>query len=319
MNISFVLMIILFITVSLAIFMVSQLWGLALPRLEQLAESVKTNGKNAAGPQLLRDTRLSRWTSIDRLLGRFSTSRRLQLLLSQAGLPWMVDQLAATCTAVGVSVLVTALIVSVPWQLAGIGGGIGLVIPVIYVFKKRKSRRSLFDQQLPDFLDAIAHAMQAGHSFSGAISLISKEAPDPVGNEFRLVFEEINFGRPVQEGLQALSYRLDSDDVQYFVMAVKIHTQTGGNLAALLLNLSALIRDRQRLRKAGQVLSAEGRLSGWILGSLPFLTAALIYTLNPEFLSILWRDPAGILVLKVTAVMMVVGILWMWRLIHFRI
>lgn len=319
MEFPIILMGLLFITAAAIIFVTAELWLIFAPVLSGFVRAMASEGKTNGLPRLMRDTRLSQLPPLHTFLNRFRVARKLQLLIAQAGLDWMVDRVLGAMLLIGLSIGTIALSFNVPVMVSGIFGAIGAASPFGLILRKRHSRRIRFDEQLPDYLDSVGHAMQAGHSFSSALALTSKEAPDPVGVEFRLVFEEINFGRPIQDGLESLAHRVHSPDVQYFVMAVQIHSQTGGNLAALLFNLSTLIRDRQRLRKVGQVLSAEGRLSGWILGGLPFLTAVFIWLVNPDFLAILWRDPTGIMLLKVNAVLMTIGMVWMWKLVHFRI
>jgi tight adherence protein B len=192
-------------------------------------------------------------------------------------------------------------------------------IPIAYLLIKKSRRLRQIEEQLPDALDALARAMQAGNSFVSALEVVSRDAAPPISRELRLVAEEVNFGRSVREGLAALASRVDSVDIRYFILAVSIHSQAGGNLSGLLLKLSNLIRQRLKLRRMSQVLTAEGRLSGWILTLLPFVAAAVIFTVNPVFMSALWTNPEGILFLQINGILMAIGILWMRRIVHVRI
>jgi tight adherence protein B len=312
---------ILFIAVSVAVIAASQIWTSDRFGRQPLkpSDSVAAQEKMARHPQLLRDLRLSERPRIDAWLQQLPIAGRLQLLLTQAGVSYRADQFLMLMLLVGILVAAALALVSPPIWLLGLGGIGGAALPVAVAVYRRQQRSYLLDQQLPDFLDSIARAMQAGNSFSGALAVVSKEAAEPIGSEFRRVFEEINFGRSVKEGLQSLSIRNTSDDVRYFVIAVLIHLQTGGSLTSLLLNLSTLIRDRQRLRKLGQVFSAEGRLSAWILAVLPLGTGLVMFLVNPDFISILWIDPTGVLLLQVMLGLLVVGIIWMRKIIRFRI
>jgi tight adherence protein B len=269
--------------------------------------------------QLLRDRRLSHHRAIDHFLRNFTLSFRIQLAIAQSGMRVMTDTVIVLCFASALFVFSLTLLVGLPGVFAvglGIGGG---VLPFFYLSYKKYHRLALIEAELPDALDSIARAMQAGNSFPGALSVVGRDTPDPLGAEIRLVSEEINFGRSTREGLIALGERVDSLDVRYFVVAVLIHTQTGGNLTELLKSLSAMIRDRHRLRKLGSALSAEGRLSAWILILMPFATAALIHLVNPEFMSILWTDSAGLIAIQITLALMLIGSAWIWRIVHFRI
>jgi tight adherence protein B len=175
------------------------------------------------------------------------------------------------------------------------------------------------EEVLPDTLDFIARALRAGHAFSAALAMVGQEGQEPLRSEFRTTFDEINFGVATQEALNNLSQRVPSSDLRFFVVAVLIQRETGGNLAEILGNISKLVRDRLKLYGRIRVLSAEGKLSAWILTLLPFATAALINIVNPSFMSVLWKDPVGLKIVAGTCMMMVVGIFWMWRIIKIRV
>ncbi|MBZ0093767.1 MAG: type II secretion system F family protein, partial [Sulfuricella sp.] len=159
----------------------------------------------------------------------------------------------------------------------------------------------------------------AGHAFSGALKMVGDEMPEPVAGEFRITFDELNYGISLQDALQNMATRVPSDDLRYFVIAVLIQRETGGNLTELLDSISALIRARLKLMGTIRVLSAEGRLSAWILGLLPFIMAVVLNIINPKFMSVLWIDPTGLKVVWIMLVMMVVGVFWMRRVIRIHV
>jgi tight adherence protein B len=175
------------------------------------------------------------------------------------------------------------------------------------------------EAQLPDTLDLMARAMQAGHAFSSALLIVGSDGTQPIRGEFQSTFDEINFGISTAMALQHLTLRVASSDLRFFVVAVLIQLETGGNLTDILKSLAALIRDRQRIAGSVRVLSAEGRLSAWILGLLPFCIAALLSIINPEFISVLWTDPMGVMMLQVSLGLMLVGVWWMWRMVRVEI
>jgi tight adherence protein B len=175
------------------------------------------------------------------------------------------------------------------------------------------------EHQLPDALDLMARAMQAGHAFPSALLIVGQEGPQPIASEFRTTFDEINFGVSTEAALTGLSTRIKSSDLRLFVVAVIIQRQTGGNLSELLTSIAALMRERQKLVGSVRVLSAEGRISAWILGILPFALVAAISLINPEFIRPLWMDPAGIRLSVVAVALMGLGILWIWRTVNLRI
>lgn len=184
---------------------------------------------------------------------------------------------------------------------------------------RRSQRMKQIALALPDALDLIARSMQAGHAFTSALQLAAKDSPPPLSHELRTVFEEINFGVGTAQALQALSVRVASDDVRYFVVAVIIQSETGGNLADILKSTAHLIRERQKIAGVVRVLSAEGRISALVLSVLPFALAAFMSLLNPSFVSKLWTDPMGLQLVYVSLTLMALGILWMWKLIQIRV
>ncbi len=190
---------------------------------------------------------------------------------------------------------------------------------LLYLQHMRRKRVFLIEAQLPDTLDLMARAMQAGHAFSSALLIVGSEGSAPIRTEFQLTFDEINFGISTETALHHLTQRVASRDLRFFVVAVLIQLETGGNLTEILKSLAALIRDRQRIAGTVRVLSAEGRLSAWILGLLPFVLAAILSVVNPAFISTLWTDPLGIRLLQVSLTLMAFGVWWMWRMVHVEI
>ena len=290
-------------------------------RLSKQALLPASDGYNLVENQIsiLRDLRVSTNPIIEKYLSRMRYIQRLQVLISQSGLSWYSDRVLGIALGLSILVIVTLGLQRAHPILIALSAMIFACIPIAYLLIKKSRRLRQIEEQLPDALDALARAMQAGNSFVSALDVVSRDAAPPISRELRLVAEEVNFGRSVREGLAALASRVDSVDIRYFILAVSIHSQAGGNLSGLLLKLSNLIRQRLKLRRMSQVLTAEGRLSGWILTLLPFVAAAVIFTVNPVFMSALWTNPEGILFLQTNGILMAIGILWMWRIVHVRI
>jgi len=192
-------------------------------------------------------------------------------------------------------------------------------LPLILTINAKNKRMRVIEAQLPDALDLMGRAMRAGHAFPSALRMVGNEMSEPIASEFRLVFEEINYGISTQEALTNLSVRVPSTDLSYFVIAVLIQHETGGNLSELLSNISGIIRERLKLMGTVRVLSAEGKLSAWILTLLPFILGATLQVVNPGFLSVLWTDPLGIRLSLVALGMMLLGIYAMSRIIKIRV
>jgi tight adherence protein B len=149
--------------------------------------------------------------------------------------------------------------------------------------------------------------------------MIGDEMSEPIAGEFRMVADEVNFGVSLQQALTNLSERVPLTDLRYFVVSVLIQRDSGGNLTEVLGNLSRLIRERLKLLGRVRVLSAEGRLSAWILGLMPFALVALMNVFNPEFMSPLWTDPIGIMVIKYMLGLMVIGALILRKIVKIRV
>jgi tight adherence protein B len=282
-----------------------------------------TNGNPAAtasnGNGILRDDRYSHMPFIDQVLRRLPLIPNLYSLTKQAGVSLKPDVfilmslLLAALSLFGSQFLGMSILLTVASCLCV------SLLPYLSLYYKKIRRRQMIDQQLPAALDMIARAMQAGHSFINALALSGSESPAPIGPELTLAAEEINFGISTKDSLSAMANRIDTIDIRYFVLAVLIHGQMGGKLTDLLLSLAQLIRERQRLRKTVRVLSAEGRMSAWILGLLPFGVGSVIYFVNPEFVSLLWTTPIGVQMLQFAGAAMVFGVLWMIKIIRIRI
>src|SRR5450830_178393 len=174
-------------------------------------------------------------------------------------------------------------------------------------------------QQLPDALELMSRALRAGHAFPTALKMVGEEMNAPLGDEFRIAFDEVNFGIAMPDALMNLATRVPSTDVRYFVIAVLIQRETGGNLSELLDSIARIIRERMKLLGQVRVLSAEARLSAWILSLLPFAAAAVIQLTNPTFLDLLYHDPSGQKMLAGALVLMLIGIGIMRKIIHIHV
>jgi len=193
-------------------------------------------------------------------------------------------------------------------------------LPFLYLVLKKSSRMKKFDAQLPDALDLMARALKAGHAFPSGLQMVSKEFDDPIGTEFAKVVEETNFGVGVEEALRNMTQRIDgSPDIKFFAIAVMIQRETGGNLAEILESIARVIRERFKLMGTIQTLSAEGRLSAWILGSIPFLLALYMTIANPEYIKVLSTDPTGRIMVLIAVVMMIAGIFIMKKMIQIKV
>jgi tight adherence protein B len=202
----------------------------------------------------------------------------------------------------------------------GVGGAAvcGLT-PILYVYHKKHQRQQKFVRQLPEALDLIARALRAGHTFQVGLKMVGEEFADPLGTEFDKTLAEINFGAGVAEALKNLARRVDCPDLHFFVVAILIQRETGGNLAEIAENIAQLIRKRFELQDRVRALAAEGKLSAIILFALPFLIALAISVMNPSYLGVLFTDSIGKGMVGVTAVIMIIGAMVVKKMIHIKV
>ncbi|HPA46144.1 MAG TPA: type II secretion system F family protein [bacterium] len=193
------------------------------------------------------------------------------------------------------------------------------LVPYLYVLLKRRQRVRFFETHLPQALEIIARSLRAGHPFSMGLQMISTEMPPPIGTEFGRVFEENQLGLPLDDCLRALAERVPLLDLRFFVLSVLIHRQTGGDLAEVLDSLSGVVRERLKILGQVRALTAEGRMSGWVLSLLPVFVFFVIQAMNPEYLSILLETGTGRKLLYVALGLQLVGILLIRKIVSIRV
>jgi len=269
--------------------------------------------------RVLKERLLSEVSPLERMALRLPHARVLEALLLQSGLRWTAGKLLTWMGAAGILGFVVAESLHQPWLMSLGATLVTGAVPLLYVNHKRVKRMQKMEQQLPDALDLLVRGLRAGHAFSSTLKMAGEELPEPIGSEFRVTHDEVNFGVSMQQALSNLSERVPITDLRYFVVAVLIQRESGGNLTEILGNLSRLIRERLKLLARVRVLSSEGRLSAWILGIMPFALAGLLQLTNPEFIGTLWTDPIGISIVKYMLVLMAIGILIMRKIIRIRV
>lgn len=287
-------------------------------RIKRRLQAMSAGVQSVETP-LLKKRLLSEVPLLERLLLEMPRIKLVDRLLVQAGSKVTVATFLGTCVMLAAAVGAGVIVLGQPLGLVAPAAIIAGMLPFGYMVRQRRKRLLTIEAQLPDSLDLMSRALRAGHAFSGALNMVASEGPEPIAQEFRTTFDEINFGVSMQDALTNLATRVDSTDVRYFVVAVLIQRETGGNLAELMTNLAVLIRERLKLNATVRVLSAEGRLSAWILGLLPFAVGLMINAVNPRFMSVLWADPLGVRIVVGALALMAVGVVWMWRVISIRV
>lgn len=288
-------------------------------RVAQRLRAISAGGHAEGEAKLFKQRVLSHTPSVQRLLLLLPRMGQLDRLLLQAGSSGTVSHLLAASALLALCGLVVGLVLRWPGLVILLVVVVLAVFPLLRLVWRRNKRLHLIEAQLPDAMDLIARAMRAGHAFPSALAMVGAEAQEPIAGEFKITSDEIGFGVSVDNALNNLASRVPSPDVRYFVMAVIIQRETGGNLAELLGKLAELVRERFKLFAKVRVLAAEGKLSAWILTGLPFCVAAAVQILNPKYLSVLFTDPVGIRLVIGAMVLMAIGIFAMWRIIDIRV
>jgi tight adherence protein B len=193
------------------------------------------------------------------------------------------------------------------------------IAPYLFLRIKRGRRHKVFSAQFPDAIDIIVRSLRAGHPVPIAISMVARELPDPIGSEFGIASDEITYGADLETAMRNLYFRVGQDDLPLFVTAVAIQGSTGGNLSEILENLSAVIRQRFKMRRKIHALAAEGRASALILSSLPIAIFGIINVVSPDFYSSVWHESITKVILSIACCWMGIGNFIMYRLVNFKI
>jgi tight adherence protein B len=292
-----VIALVVFAVVTVAFFAATSLFDQRKAQARVLRDRLATvqGPAQQAAPEvaLLRDEVLSRIPAFDTFLRRSERVSLLQKMLAQGNVDVRAGNFLMLCA---VSALVFAVVASIAGgnPLFGWAGGVlGFFIPYAYASHMRTKRFQKFEEKFPEAIDTLARAVRAGHAFTTALEMIANEVSEPVAGEFRQLYEEQKFGLPVRDALMNLADRIPLVDVKFFVTAVMLQRETGGNLAEILDNLSYVIRERFKILRQVRVHTAQGRLTMVLLMALPPTIVVIMQLLNPGFIRPLFTDPIG--------------------------
>ncbi|MCB1907105.1 MAG: type II secretion system F family protein [Rhodocyclaceae bacterium] len=289
-------------------------------RMDRRLRMISAGGAvDSAEMSVLKRRLTSNGPAMERLMAAIPRLSSLDRFLVQSGTEWTLPNFLVYTGSFAALGLFGTLLTGRPLPFAIVVALALGMLPTLYLVHQRQKRLKRFESLLPEALDLIGRSLRAGHALPSALQMAGSEMPDPVGEEFRQTFDEINFGISAQDALQNLARRVPSTDLGFFVIAVLIQRESGGDLSEILSNISGIIRERLKLFGKVRALSAEGRFSGIVLILLPFAAASLLYVIDPGFMSLLWTDPTGILFLKGGLVFMVVGAFWMSRIVRIRV
>ena len=284
-------------------------------RLQRLADA-------SGGPEftsLLREKYLRDLSTFERMLESMPGMERLARILEQAGLRTRAYRMVLLSVGLSVAAGVVLWIMS-RWGMIALAGALaGLILPFVYVLQARAKRFARFEEQMPDAIDMIQRALKAGHPFGHCLKLVAEDMDEPIAGEFQLTFADLSYGNDARRALFGLLQRIPSVSVTALITAVIVQRETGGNLAESLTKISTVIRGRFRFQRRVKTLSAEGRLSGWILALTPIVLFAALWASHPEYVAKLTEHERGPTFIGTAVVMGSIGILWIRRLVRIEV
>jgi tight adherence protein B len=312
-----------FLVVSLGAFAVLSLLDQRKSQARVLRDRLSATQKAPETVQaevaLLRDEMMSRIPAFDTLLRRSERVTVLQEMLSQGDVDVRAGNFLLFCMASAIVFGLAFMVAGGSLMFGWAGLVLGFFIPYAYASHRRAKRFQRFEEKFPEAIDTLARAVRAGHAFTTALEMIANEISEPVAGEFRQLFEEQKFGLPVRDALINLADRIPLVDVKFFVTAVMLQRETGGNLAEILDNLSYVIRERFKILRQVRVHTAQGRLTMVLLMALPPTMVVVMLVLNPGFIRPLFTDPLGHILIVGGIVLQTVGYFFIRRIIRIQV
>ncbi|MDH4873837.1 type II secretion system F family protein [Pseudomonas sp. BN515] len=313
--------------VFVAVFLLSQ--GLVVPVFGEAGKvrrrirarlDVLEHASNLPNMQtVLRQKYLKRLSPMEARLEQLPLMERLAQTIEQAGHVYLAYRVVLLCLILAIAAGGGVWLMFKIWWAALILGGVVFCVPLMKVARDRNARFAAFEEGLPDALDAMCRALRAGHPFNETLRLVAEEHTGPVAVEFGLTFADINYGNDVRRAMLGLLERMPSMTVMMLVTSVLIQRESGGNLTEVLERLSRLIRGRFRFQRKVRTLSAEGRVSAWVLVSVPFALCAGIMFTTPQYMPVLINDPLGQKMVMAAFAAMILGIFWIRRIIRIQV
>ena len=272
-----------------------------------------------ASAALIKDRRLSRIGPLNVLLQQLGVTKNLVRVIRQAGLQKRVGEVVLYMLLLAAAAFLLVTLFVGKTAFAAMAAVIAGLLPLMIVLRLRRKRLALFGEQLPDALDLIRAALQAGHGFLSALQVVAEEFPDPIASELTEVAEEIRLGLTVREALQHLTERMEDPNLPILATGVVITQEVGGNLAEVLDNISYTIRERFKLLREVRVLTAQGRLSGMVLTALPFFVAVALILFNPEYFRPMMESKQGLYMTGYGLCSIVLGHILIQRIVRIKV
>jgi len=257
--------------------------------------------------------------ALDKFVSRTGAGTWLARLIEKSGVQTTPSTIMTVGMVAAASGGVVAIVFTGKAWAAGLAAACGAAMPILYLVHKRSVRMKRFEEMFPEALDLLSRAIRAGHAFQTAMGMVADELGDPVGPEFKKSFDQQNYGLPLRDALNEMAERMSILDVRFFVTAVLIQRDTGGNLAEVLDNLAHVVRERFKIRRQINVHTAHGRFTGYVLLALPAALGVALSFINPEHMNLLFRERMGQMMLIGAIVMQTVGFIWIRQIIRIEV
>ncbi len=303
--------------------------GLAIPvfgesaqarkRLKKKLGEIESAHDEGAYASLLREKYLRKLSPVERYLEKLPHMEALAAFIEQSGSKQPAYRVVLLSIVLAVVAAFAVWTLVRVWHAPIIAAGIAAYLPFMKIAKNRKNRMALFEEQLPDAIETMTRALRAGHPFPAALKMIGDEFDDPIAGEFELTFGDINYGNDVRRAMLGLLSRIPTVTVMALVTAVLVQKESGGNLAEILERISAVIRGRFRLYRKIKTLSAEGRMSAWVLAMVPLGLFVVLMVTTPDYLPALVGDERGVKMIFGSMVSASIGIYWIRRILRIEV
>lgn len=319
----FLIALLVFVAVTLAVFaamsLVDERKAQARVLRDRLSNVQQPAEQATPDVALVRDEMMSRIPAFDTFLRRSERVSSLQKMLAQGNVDARAGNFLMLCVVSSLAFAAVVVIAAGNLLFGWAGALLGFFIPYAYASYMRTKRFQKFEEKFPEAIDTLARAVRAGHAFTTALEMIANEVSEPVAGEFRQLYEEQKFGLPVRDALLNLADRVPLVDVKFFVTAVMLQRETGGNLAEILDNLSYVIRERFKILRQVRVHTAQGRLTMVLLMALPPTIVLIMSILNPGFISPLFTDPIGHALIVGGITLQTLGYFFIRRIIRIQV
>lgn len=312
----------IFGTILMFMYACATAYRVMAPRgVDRAAERIQnwSSPMETASLDIVRNESLSEIPWLNDFLKRARKLQAFKVLHQQADSGMPLGMFVLGAIGLGLSGFLLALSMRQTIMLAFLLAALLGAIPYAYLLWRKQQRLTAFERQLPEALELVSRALRAGHALSVGLKMVGEEAADPIGKEFRRVFDEVSMGVALPQALENMTHRIDSVDLRFFITSVLVQRETGGNLAEIIDSLAGLIRQRFELQLRVKALSAEGRISAAILLGLPIVVALALFKTSPAYMWVLFTDPIGRNLATVGSIMMVIGAVMMKRMVVIKV